>query len=125
MTLIGTQACELELPETMGMHNALHVSLLRLFHCQRGEVANPVVVYVDGGEEFDTDHVIRHRGSKRDLEYLVRTSGYTSDPDSWEPASALHSAQDAVKQYRNKQHSRATAHEAGEVPDTYLQLVEK
>ena len=94
----------------MVMRNVFHVSLLQLLHCQLGEVANPLVVYVNGEEEFDDDHVIRHCGSKRNLEYPVHTSGYMSDHDFWEPASALHSAQDAGKQYWNN--SRATAHEA-------------
>ena len=109
----------------MVMRNVFHVSLLQLLHCQLGEVANPLVVYVNGEEEFDADHVIRHCGSKRNLEYPVHTLGYMSDHDSWEPASAVHSAQDAESSIGTSNNSRATAHEAGEVPDTCLQLVEK
>ena len=87
----------------MVMCNVFHVSLLQLLHCQLGEVANPLVLYVNGEEEFDADHVIRHCGSKRNLEYPVHTSRYMSDHDFGEPASALHSAQDVEKQYWNKQ----------------------
>ena len=101
--MVGTQAAELELPSTMKIHDVCHVSLLKPFTAQPGEVANPPVVYVDGDQEVDVEHIRSHRGSKRTMEYLVHWEGYTAEHDSWEPAAALRSCPAAVKSYWAKQ----------------------
>ena len=105
--MVGTQAAELELPGTMRMHDVFHVSLLKPFHAQPGEVANPPIVYVDGDQEFDVEFIKDHRGTKRNQEYLVRWAGYTPEHDSWEPAAALQNAPTAVKAYWASQRLKA------------------
>ena len=101
--MVGKQAAELELPSTMKIHDVFHVSLLKPFHAQEGEVANPPVVYADGEQEFDVEYIRDHRGTKRNQEYLVHWSGYTPEHDSWEPAAALRNSPAAVKSYWAKQ----------------------
>ena len=73
----------------MRIHDVFHVSLLKPYHPQPGEVANPPVVYVDGDMEFDVESIKQHGAAKRNREYLVHWAGYTSAHDSWEPAAAL------------------------------------
>ena len=105
--MVGTQAAELELPSTMKIHDVFHVSLLKPFHSQPGEVANPPVVYADGDQEFDVGYIRSHRGSKRYQEYLVHWEGYGPEHDSWEPATALRNSPAAVKTYWAKQQLKA------------------
>lgn len=42
------------------------------------------------------------RGRGRNIEYLVRWDGYDEDEDSWEPASSLSHAHDAIDTYLGK-----------------------
>ena len=107
--MVGSQAAELELPSTVRIHDVFHVSLLKPFTARPGEVANPPVVYVDGDQEFDVEYIKSHRGSKRNLEFLVHWEGYTAEHDSWEPATALRACPAAVKSYWAKQQLKADA----------------
>ena len=89
----------------MKNHVVFHVSLLKPFHAcaQLGEAANPLVGYADGDQKFDVEYIKRHRGAKRNQEYLVHCAGYLSSCDSWEPASALKNCPAVVKKYWAKQ----------------------
>ena len=105
--MVSTQATELELPSTMKIHDAFHVSLLKPFHAQEGEVANSPVVYADGEQEFDVEYIKDQRGTKRNQEFLVHWAGYTPEHDSWELATALRNSLAAVKSCWAKQQLKA------------------
>lgn len=89
----------------MKIHDVFHVSLLKLYHKDASVQGNPPVVYVDGEQEYDVEHIIAHHGTKRNLQFLVHWSGFGPEHDSWETASSMRTASDAVKQYWAKQRS--------------------
>lgn len=58
--LIGANAFELALPESMKVHPVFNVSLLRKYY---GEYSPPGPIIVEGEVEYEVDRIIRHRGN--------------------------------------------------------------
>ena len=81
----GPVAYRLELPARwQGVHPVFHASLLRPW---RGKTpALPPPVLVDGSEEFEVDHIVAHRETRRGRRYRVRWKGYGPEEDTalWE-----------------------------------------
>lgn len=106
--MIGTHACELQLPATMRIHPVFNVSLLRpasedSVPGQRQPPLPPVEV--DGIEQFEVEEVVdscwerRGKGKPR-LYYTVKWTGYP-DPTS-EPAEYLEGAAELVRNFHRR-----------------------
>ena len=84
---VGSHAYQLELPETVRIHNVFHVSLLSLanedpYPGQR--LPPPPPIEVDGEEEYEVDEILDSKRVRGQLKYLIKWTGY-NEP-IWEPA---------------------------------------
>jgi Chromo (CHRromatin Organisation MOdifier) domain len=93
---IGAVIYRLELPASMHVHPAFHVSLLTPFHRDSDEWREqppPPPVVVDGEEEHQVERLLdvrkirRGRGYRQ--EFLVKWSGYGHEHNYWEPFAHL------------------------------------
>lgn len=48
---------------------------------------------------YEVDSIVNHRGEGENREYRVHWKGYSSDEDTWEPASSLFDAEWTINQY--------------------------
>lgn len=56
--MIGTNACELDLPEAMRVHNVFNVALCKLY---TGTLTRPTAIEVEGELEYEIEKIIAHR----------------------------------------------------------------
>ena len=100
MNKVGSQAYELELPQTMKMHDIFHVPLLKAYHEEGTHQPPPVTILIDGEQEHEVQQVLDHRQEdRRSKSYLVRWTGYGSEHDTWEPEAALQNCRTTVQAY--------------------------
>ena len=100
MNKIGSQAYELELPQTMKMDDVFHVSLLKAYHEEGTHQPPPVTILMDGEQEHEVQQILDHRQEDRKSKsYLVRWTGYGSEHDTWEPEAALQNCRTTVQAY--------------------------
>ena len=103
---IGSRAFRLELPLAFSrVHPVFHVSLLEP-HCEnalpgRNPPPPPPPVELDGELEYEVEAILDSRFRRRQLQYLVRWTGYGPESDSWEPASFV-SAPDLVTEFHQR-----------------------
>ena len=107
LTLVGTQAYRLQLPDSMKIHPVFHVSLLeparRRSDC---DTAPPPAVVVDGAEEFEVDQVLDSRVEHNHLRYLVKWTGCDDSENSWEDADNVAGAPDLVRRFHESYPSK-------------------
>ena len=106
---IGASAFRLQLPSSMQIHPVFQVSLLEL-HVENtfpGRVVDiPLPIHVDGFPEFEVHSVLDSRFKRRKLEYLVDCIGHDASDWTWEPATNLPNAQDAIATFHIRYPSR-------------------
>lgn len=104
MERIGKTAFRLQLPKLMKIHNVFHASLLSLHRPNtipgRAFEEPPAVETKEGEEEYEVERILDARRFRRQLQYLVKWVGYPPSEQSWEPASSLSNAQDAIAEFR-------------------------
>jgi Chromo (CHRromatin Organisation MOdifier) domain len=59
----------------------------------------PPLQLIDGTTEYEVKKFVRHRIRNNQTEYLVKWTGYTSHKNTWQAASDLSNAQDAIADY--------------------------
>ena len=78
-----------------------HVSLLEPYHQRDGVEApafsNPELV--DGGEEWEVEEIVDHRGTGNKKAFLVKWTGWPAEYNSWVPASDMANATDVRDAY--------------------------
>jgi len=87
---IGTHAYHLDLPNTMKIHNVLHLSRLDLATndpLERQIIPPPPPVEVEGEEEWQVQDVLDCKFVRNRLRYLVKWEGYNET--RWEPAESI------------------------------------
>lgn len=76
-----------------GKNTETHVTNLKPFLYDPQHV-NPTDIAMQDNQEFLIDHIMDHRGDRRDktnMEFKVRWSGYDDSEDTWEPWKELRS----------------------------------
>ena len=62
-------------------------------------VTLPEAVEVEGTPEYKVEEVLDFQLKRGKLEYLVKWSSYTNDPNTWEPESNLINSKKAVNNF--------------------------
>jgi hypothetical protein len=97
--IVNSVAVKLALPpEWARYHKVFHVSLLKPYHL-RADGAKPQIVgppplqWLDGEPMWEVEKLVAHRevrkGRGKQLQFLVRWSGYAESDDSWEPRQMM------------------------------------
>jgi len=101
---IGSSAYKLNLPDTMKIHNTIHISLLEPYEdnklpSQRQEPPPPIIM--EGEPEYELEEIIDARLYHGKLQYRAKWTGYSPEHDRvWYPAS----------NFENAEHARARFH---------------
>ena len=98
---INDVSYRLDLPEMMKIHNAFHVSLLRLYKQGMKHPPPPIPIEMEGELEYEVQKIVSHREYKKTnkLEYYIMWSGYGPEHCTWEPEVHLKNAKDTVQDY--------------------------
>jgi len=107
---IGTSAYKLDLPDTIKIHNTIHISLLEPYEdkklpSQRQEPPPPTII--EGEPEYELDEIVDARLYYGKLQYRAKWTGYSPEHDKvWYPASnfenAVHEKQRFHERYPKK-----------------------
>ena len=108
---MNDNAYELDLPPQLQIHPVLNIDRLKPYHDGRlafptRPQANPrpppEVTLENGAALFEVESIIAKRGEGARTKYLVKWLGYPHWESTWEPASALNNARDAIAEYENQ-----------------------
>ena len=98
---IGEVAYKLDLPETMHIHNAFHVSLLKRYNSEGRAKPPPHCEIIDDEPEWEVERVLNHRlvkrGRKTKVEYLLTFVGYGPEHNLWQ--DDVENCEQLVKDY--------------------------
>src|SRR5260221_6660575 len=104
--VLGPVTYQLKLPKTWKIHDSFHSILLKPFTetPQYGPAKiPPVPELIEGEEEYEVDHIVRHKRNKRgQWSFLIRWKGYEAKDDSWEPTSNLKHAKETIDEYKKR-----------------------
>lgn len=96
-------AYELELPESMKIHNVFHSSLLKPYYSDGTYQPPAPTVFDDEHVEYTVERILDHRDRvyKRKLrkKYLVHWKGFGPEHNTWEPESNLSNCSDLLSEY--------------------------
>ena len=115
--LITDVTVRLRLPDTWRIHNSFHVSRLKPAYpgtdypttqTADTEDSENMEDVVDTGEdpEYEIERILNSRIRRGFKEYLIRWKGYDSTEDTWEPASAMTNAAEAIADYDRVRQTR-------------------
>ena len=102
MKRVGNVAYKLELPETLKIHPAFHVSLLKPYRASSKVQPPPPPILEENDElSFEVERVLAHEisGSRTRPQkyYLIKWLGYGLEHNSWEPEKNL--SLEVLKEY--------------------------
>jgi hypothetical protein len=106
--VINDNAYELDLPAQLQIHPVLNISRLKPYRDGHAAFPSrppadsrppPAVTLENGAELFEVDSIIGKRGDGARTRYLVQWVGYPHWESTWEPASALKDARDAIADF--------------------------
>jgi hypothetical protein len=109
--VVNDNAYELDLPPQLQIHPVLNIDRLKPYHDGRlafpaRPQANPrpppEVTLENGAALFEVESIIAKRGEGARTKYLVKWLGYPHWESTWEPASALKNARDAIAEYEDQ-----------------------
>jgi hypothetical protein len=104
--VLGPVTYKLKLPTGWKIHPIFHSVHLTPFKetPQYGPVRiSPPPDLIDGEEEYEVDHIVKHRKTCRgQIQYLVRWKGQGPEDDSWEPAKHFKHAKETLGEYKKR-----------------------
>jgi hypothetical protein len=95
----------LELPPSMLIHNAFHVSLLEPHNENRipeRHLEPPPPVQIDGELEYEVSEILDSKIIGNKLHYLVHWSGYDANERTWEPLQNLGNSRELIKEFHER-----------------------
>ena len=102
---VNEVAYRLELPPSMKIHLVFHVSLLEPYKdstIPRRQQAPPLLIEIDGAEEFEVLEILDSRINRGKLEYLVHWQGYEVHERTWKPAANLENAPEMIAKFHRE-----------------------
>src|SRR5712672_3420731 len=104
--VVSPVAYQLALPQSWGIHDMFHASLLLPYKetpVYGPNYTRPPPDLIEDVEEYEVETIINHRhhGRQRHLQYLIKWKGYPSSDNTWEPEENVH-AEDLVKGYHQR-----------------------
>ena len=93
----------------MRIHPVFHASLLTPYRVNTipGRVQPPPpAVIVDGVEEYEVESILDSRIRNQRLEYLIDWTGYSPDERTWEMATDVANAAQALEDYHREYPNR-------------------
>jgi hypothetical protein len=112
LKLVGQNAYELDLPDTLQVHSVINVEYLKpyisnpLEYKNREEPPPPPVIDPESKElEYVVDKIVNHRFSKarrnatRKISYLTHWKGYPDYEDTWQSPESLKGLEKKIKEY--------------------------
>jgi len=98
VTKISHVAYKLCLPETWGIHNVFHTSLLTPYKETEEHGKNfiePLPETIEGEEEWEIEQILgkRHFGRGKKVQYLVRWKGYSPAHNQWVNKSDMYASE--------------------------------
>jgi len=103
---IGSSAYKLDLPDTMKIHNTIHISLLEPYEdkklpSQRQEPPPPIII--EGEPEYELEEIVDARLYYGRLQYRAKWTGYSPEHDKvWYPASNFENAVHAKRRFHER-----------------------
>jgi len=87
---------EIELPETMRIHNIFHIALLE--KAPNGEPAEENIEVLPVEPEYEVEKILEYKvNGKGEERYLIKWKGYDENENTWEPPENLSNAGKLVK----------------------------
>jgi hypothetical protein len=108
--VVNVNAYELDLPPSLRIHPVINVSQLKPYRDGSGDFPHrpppndrpaPEAPDAFGQPSWVVERILDKRPHRGGAQYLVLWKGYPQEEASWEPASALSSAPDAVRDYES------------------------
>jgi len=109
---IGSNAYKLDLPDTMKIHNTIHISLLEPYEdnklpSQRQEPPPPIIIEEE--PEYELEEIVDARLYYGKLQYRAKWSGYSPEHDKvWYPASNFENAVNAKQLFHERYPEKAS-----------------
>jgi len=107
--MVGTNAVELDIPDSMGIEAVQNVSVLKEYDPDdRIQASPPPLRQVKGTTEavMEVEQIVDHAesGTNRSRhQYRIRFMGLPEDEDEWMPSERLNHAKDVVEAYHQAQ----------------------
>jgi hypothetical protein len=102
---INDVAFRLELLSSMKILPIFHVSLLELYKESsipgRFQIP-PLLVEIEGQEEFEVSEILDSRIIQRKLEYFVQWQRYDINERTWEPIANLHNTPEMIQKFHRQ-----------------------
>ena len=110
---VNAVAYELEMPESMKLHNVFHSSLLKPYYSDGLYQPLAATAFDDEHLEYTVERVLDHRDKvykhKLCKEYLVHWKGFGPEHNTWEPESFLDYCSDLVSEYWMQRSGKPTS----------------
>src|SRR5712672_637440 len=109
--VVSPVAYQLALPQSWGIHDVFHASLLLPYKetpVHGPNYTRPPPDLIEDAEEYEVEAIINHRlyGRRRQLQYLIKWKGYPSSDNTWEPVENVHA--DNLRKEYHKRHPLGT-----------------